>query len=150
VPFATVQQVALVAKDVLDELQLCGYLKTSGATGLHILVPLIPNRFSHDRVRLIAAAIAKLIVDRRPDIATIERLIRDRKGKVYVDFGQNGRGRTLASVYSPRALPTAPVSTPLRWDELESNLDPRHFTLEAVLKRVKKLGDLFESAVWDR
>jgi bifunctional non-homologous end joining protein LigD len=150
VPFATVQQVALVAKDVLDELQLCGYLKTSGATGLHILVPLIPNMFSHDRVRLIAAAIAKLIVDRRPDIATIERLIRDREGKVYLDFGQNGRGRTLASVYSPRALPTAPVSTPLRWDELESNLDPRHFTMQAVLKRLKKFGDLFESALWDR
>lgn len=83
-------------------------------------------------------------------VATIERLIRDRKGKVYVDFGQNGRGRTLASVYSPRALPMAPVSTPLRWDELENNLDPRHFTLEAVLKRVKKLGDLFESALSDR
>src|SRR5262245_2428924 len=73
--FTTVQQVALVAKQVLDELQLRGYLKTSGATGLHILVPLIPNTFSHDRVRLIAAAIAKLIVDRRPDIATIERMI---------------------------------------------------------------------------
>jgi bifunctional non-homologous end joining protein LigD len=80
VPFSTVQQVALVAKEVLDELQLRGYIKTSGATGLHILLPLIANTFSHDRVRLIAAAIAKMIADRRPDIATVERLTRDREG----------------------------------------------------------------------
>jgi bifunctional non-homologous end joining protein LigD len=108
VPFVTVQQVALTTKAVLDELQLCSYVKTSGATGLHIFVPLLANRFSHDQVGLIAAAIAKMVVDRGPDIATVESLIRDRKGKVYVAFGQNGRGRTIASVYSPRARPGAP------------------------------------------
>jgi bifunctional non-homologous end joining protein LigD len=149
VPFSTVQQVALVAKDVLDELQLRGYLKTSGATGLHIVVPLIPNRFSHDRVRLIAAAIAKLIVDRRPDIATVERLVRDRKGKVYVDFGQNGPGRTMASVYSPRARPGAPVSTPLRWEELQRATNPDAFTMRTIFERLDRVGDLFATMKQD-
>jgi bifunctional non-homologous end joining protein LigD len=87
---------------VLDELQLRSYVKTSGATGLHIFVPLLANRFSHDQVRLVAAAVAKMVVDRRPDIATVEHLVRNRKGMVYVDFGQNGRGRTIASVFASR------------------------------------------------
>src|SRR5262249_13210642 len=81
--------------------------------------------FTHDQIRLFAAAIAKAVADKRPDIATFERLIRNRTGKVYIDYTQNGRGRTLASVYSPRAGRGAPVSTPVRWDELESDLDPR-------------------------
>ena len=97
----------------------------------------------HDRVRLIAAAIAKLIVDRRPDIATIERMIRDRNGKVYVDFGQNGRGRTMASVYSPRARPRAPVATPLRWEELNGPIDPEAFTIRTIFKRLERMDDLF-------
>ena len=143
VSFATVQQVALVAKDVLDELELRSYVKTSGATGLHILVPLIRNRFSHDRVKLMAAAIAKMVVDRRPDIATVERLVRDRNGKVYMDFGQNGRGRTIASVYSPRALDGAPVSTPLRWQELHRSTDPHAFTMRTIFERLDGVGDLF-------
>jgi bifunctional non-homologous end joining protein LigD len=143
VPFAKVQQVALVVKEVLDELELHSYVKTSGATGLHILVPLLANRFSHDQVRLIAAAIAKMIVDRRPDIATFERLVRDRNGKVYVDFGQNGRGRTIACVYSPRARPVAPVSTPLKWDELRQPIDPLAFTMRTIFERLERVGDLW-------
>src|SRR5262249_39796175 len=123
---------------------------TSGASGLHIYVPVIEKTFTHDQVRLFAAAIAKAGADKRPDIATFERLIRDRTGKVYIDYTQNGRARTLASVYSPRARRGAPVSTPLRWGQPESGLDPRQFTMDAVLKRVKKYGDLFESVLWDQ
>jgi bifunctional non-homologous end joining protein LigD len=96
-------------------------------------------------VRLFAAGIAKAAADRHPEMMTIERLIRNRARTVYIDFTQNGRGRTLASVYSPRARRGAPVSTPLRWDELESDINPRQFTMDAVLKR-----DLFESVLWDR
>jgi bifunctional non-homologous end joining protein LigD len=143
VPFSTVQQVALVTKAVLDELQLRSYVKTSGATGLHIFVPLLTNRFTHDQVRLIAAAIAKMVVDRRPDIATVAPRVRARNGRVYVDFGQNGRGRTIASVYSPRARPGAPVSTPLIWEEVLRPLDPTTFTMKTVLKRIDRLGDLW-------
>jgi bifunctional non-homologous end joining protein LigD len=99
---------------------------------------------------MFATAIAKAVADRHPEAATIKRLIRDRKGRVYIDYTQNGRARTLASAYSPRALPGAPVSTPLRWDEVEYGLDPRQFTMEAALKRVKKFGNLFESVLWDR
>jgi bifunctional non-homologous end joining protein LigD len=142
-PFATVQQVALTAKAVLDELQLRSYIKTSGATGLHIFVPLLANRFTHDQVRLVAAAIAKMVVDRRPDIATVERLVRDRNSKVYVDFGQNGRGRTVASVYSPRACRTAPVSTPLKWAELDEPIDPLAFSIRTVFERLERVGDLW-------
>jgi bifunctional non-homologous end joining protein LigD len=147
VPFATVQQVALITKMVLDELQLRSYVKTSGATGLHIFVPLLANRFSHDQVRLVAAAIAKMVVDRRPDIATVEPQLRDRKGRVYVDFGQNGRGRTIASVYSPRARPGAPVSAPLKWEELQQQIDPLAFTIGTLLKRVERVGDLWVN-IW--
>jgi bifunctional non-homologous end joining protein LigD len=135
---------------LVDDLALRSYVKTSGASGLHIYVPLIENTFTHDQVRLFGAGIAKAVADRRPDMATIERLIRNRTGKVYIDYTQNGRARTLASVYSPRARAGAPVSSPLRWDELQSEIDPRQFTMDTVLKRVKKFGDLFESVLWDR
>ena len=127
----------------MDELQLLSYIKTSGATGLHIFVPLLANCFSHDQVRLIAAAIAKMVVDRRPDLATVEPRIHNRKGKVYVDFGQNGRGRTIASVYSPRARPLAPVSMPLKWEELQRPIDSTTFTMKTVLERLDRVGDLW-------
>jgi bifunctional non-homologous end joining protein LigD len=147
VAFASVQQVALVTKAVLDELQLRSYVKTSGATGLHIVVPLLANRFTHEQVRLVAAAIAKMVVDRRPHIATVGRRVNDRIGKVYVDFGQNGRGRTIASVYSPRARPKAPVSTPLKWEELGRPADPMAFTMRTVFKRLERVGDPW-STMW--
>jgi bifunctional non-homologous end joining protein LigD len=150
VVFATVQEVALVTKAVLDELQLRSYIKTSGATGLHILVPLLANMFYHERVRLIAAAVAKMVVDRRPDIATVEPHVRARKGKVYVDFGQNGRSRTIASVYSPRARPGAPVSMPLKWEELERPIDPMAFTMRTAFKRLERVGDLWAKMWNDR
>jgi bifunctional non-homologous end joining protein LigD len=94
VPFAAVQRVALFVKSMLDELALRSYVKTSGASGLHIYIPLIEKRFTYDQVRLFAAGIAKAAADRHPEMMTIERLIRNRTGKVYIDFSQNGRGRT--------------------------------------------------------
>ena len=108
------------------------------------------NGFSHDRVRLIAAAIAKMVVDRRPDIATVDLLIRDRNGRVYLDFGQNGRGRTMACVYSSRAQEGARVSTPLRWEELRQPIDPGVFTMTTIFKRLDRFGDLFKAIASDR
>jgi bifunctional non-homologous end joining protein LigD len=87
---------------------------------------------------------------RRPDIASVERLVRDRNGKVYVDFGQNGRGRTIASVYSPRSRAGAPVSTPIRWEELHHPIDPLAFTIRTIFERLENVGDLFATISQDR
>ena len=93
----------------------------------------------------------KSMTKRIPEIATIERVVRKRKpDAVYVDFLQNVRGKTVASVYSPRARRGAPVSTPLKWEEFKKPIDPRKFTIESIFKRIDKYGDLFEPALSDR
>jgi len=150
-PFATVQNVALVVKSVLDELGLRGYPKTSGATGIHVFLPVLEKRFTYEDVRVFAGAIASIVVARLPEYATIERVVRRRKPhEVYVDFLQNIRGKTVASVYSVRPRPGAPVSAPLRWEEFERPIDPNAFTIKTIFKRLDRYGDLFEKALTDR
>jgi bifunctional non-homologous end joining protein LigD len=150
-PFATVQQVAVILKSILDELGLRGYPKTSGASGIHIHLPVLENTFTYEDVRVFAGAIASIIVQRLPEYATIERVVRRRKPhEVYVDYLQNIRGKTVASVYSPRPRPGAPVSTPLKWEEFKRPIDPNAFTIKTIFKRLDKYGDLFEKALMDR
>jgi bifunctional non-homologous end joining protein LigD len=150
-PFSTVQEVALVLKETLDELGLRSYPKTSGASGIHVHLPVLENTFTYEDVRIFAEAIASIVVKRSPEYATIERVVRKRKShEVYVDYLQNIRGKTVASVYSPRPRPRAPVSTPLKWEELKRPVDPMEFTIKTVFKRLNKLGDLFEKALTDR
>jgi len=150
-PYADVQQVALVLKGILDELHLRGYPKTSGASGIHVYLPILENRFTYDDVRIFAEAVARVVVQQLPDIATVERVVRKRKtGSVYVDYLQNVKGKTVASVYSPRAVPGACVSTPLKWSEFSKPLDPRDYTIVSVFDRLKKHGDLFEPVLTDR
>jgi bifunctional non-homologous end joining protein LigD len=150
-PFATVQKVALVVRDVLDELGLRAYPKTSGASGIHVHLPLLENTFTYEDVRVFAGAIASIVAQRLPKLATIERVVRRRKAhEVYIDFLQNIRGKTVASVYSPRPRPGAPVSTPLKWQELERPIDPREFTIKTIFKRLENYGELFEAALSDR
>ena len=150
-PFATVQNVALVLKSVLDELGLRGYPKTSGATGIHVFLPVLEKRFTYEDVRVFAGAIASIVVARLPEYATIERVVRRRKPhEVYVDFLQNIRGKTVASVYSVRPRPGAPVSAPLRWEEFDLPIDPKAFTIKTIFKRLDRYGDLFEKALTDR
>src|SRR5215510_4728158 len=150
-PFSTVQNVALVLKGVLDELGLRGYPKTSGASGIHVHLPVLENTFTYEDVRVFAGAIASIIVQRLPEYATIERVVRRRKPhEVYVDYLQNIRGKTVASVYSPRPRPGAPVSTPLKWEEFKRPIDPKVFTIKTIFKRLDKYGDLFEKALTDR
>ena len=150
-PFPTVQQVAIVLKGVLDELGLRGYPKTSGATGIHVHLPVLENKFTYEDVRVFAQAIASIVVQRIPEYATIERVVRRRKAhEVYVDYLQNIRGKTVASVYSPRPRPGAPVSTPLKWEEFKKPIDPNAFTIKTVFKRLDKYGDLFEKSLTDR
>jgi bifunctional non-homologous end joining protein LigD len=136
---------------VLDELNLRAYPKTSGACGIHVFLPILENTFTYEDVRVFAQAVASIIVQRLPETATIERVVRKRsKHEVYVDFLQNVKGKTVASVYSPRAEPGAPVSTPLRWEEFRKPLDPKDYTIQNIFKRIDKYGDLFGPVLTDR
>jgi bifunctional non-homologous end joining protein LigD len=147
-PWSSVREIALVVKGVMDELDLPSFPKTSGATGLHIQVPLRPElRFPE--VRRFAKALAQE-VERRiddQDIATTTWKVADRRG-VFVDYGQNARDRTIASAYSIRPTKDARASAPLRWEEVAKS-EPEAFTLETMRARVKKVGDL-NAGMWRR
>jgi len=141
--FARVIEVAHAVKVVLDTLRLRAVPKTSGASGMHVVLPL-PRNVPNDGARTIAEIVATTVAERYPKIATIERSVRLRpRGTIYVDFLQNIRGRTVAGVYSARAQPTPTVSAPLRWDEVDDRLDPTHFTIDTMLERLSKVGDLW-------
>jgi bifunctional non-homologous end joining protein LigD len=146
-PFRRVVEVALAVKEALDRLRMHAVPKTSGASGLHIAVPL-PPRVPNDGARMVAELVATMVAERHPTIATVERWVKARPaGAVYVDFLQNIRGKTVAGVYSVRAQPRATVSTPLAWDEVNEDLDPAAFTMDTVLPRIEAVGDLWASGM---
>jgi bifunctional non-homologous end joining protein LigD len=132
--------IALVVREVLDELELPSYPKTSGSTGLHILTPMKPE-LPFPEVRRFAKAVAEEVERRVGDqrVATTTWRVADRKG-VFVDYGQNARDRTIASAYSLRPTPDARASAPLRWEEVP-DVDPAAFTLETMRERVEQVGD---------
>jgi len=138
---------ARTLKDILDEIGLTGFPKTSGQSGLHVLVPLGGDRRtgagrqSHTTSRALADLLGTLLVKRHPDIATMERVVSKRGPKVYVDTGQTGPTRAIVAPYSVRAVPGARVSTPITWKEVDHHLDPSAFTIATVPKRVAKIGD---------
>jgi DNA ligase D len=147
-PWEFVREVAVVVRDVMDDLGLASYPKTSGATGMHILAPIRPE-LAFPEVRRFAKALAEE-VERRvgdQDVATTTWRVADRSG-VFVDFGQNARDRTIASAYSVRPMPDARVSAPLRWDEVP-RCDPARFTVTTMPKRLEKVGDL-TAGMWRR
>jgi bifunctional non-homologous end joining protein LigD len=143
--FEEVIEVAELVKQTLDLLELASYPKTSGSRGIHILVP-IARRHAWDEVREFAGIVAGALARAHAGLVTTEWARNKRKG-VLVDANQNRPGATNASVYSVRPRAGAPVSTPLRWDEVVPGLDPTSFTMDAVLDRVAKQGDLFEGAL---
>ncbi|HSO40560.1 MAG TPA: hypothetical protein VLT33_48870, partial [Labilithrix sp.] len=124
----------------LDVLGLPSFPKTSGQSGLHVLVPLGEGQ-SFETARALAELLGKLLVEELPEIATMERVVARRGARVYVDTGQTGQTRAIVSPYSVRAVPGATVSTPLHWDEVDRDLEPRRFTLKTVPARLAKLGD---------
>jgi bifunctional non-homologous end joining protein LigD len=140
VRFARVVDVARWIADELDALGAPSVVKTSGATGLHVYVPLAPGT-SYRSARIFSQLIATVIADRHPDVATTERSVDRRGRRVYIDFLQNSRGKTLATAYSARASGWAGVSTPLDWSEVTPALDPRHFTLRTIDARLAEVGD---------
>ena len=143
-----VRQIALVVRDVMDELGLASFPKTSGATGLHIHAPIKPELVFPD-VRRFAKALAEEVERRVGDqaVATTTWRVADRVG-VFVDFGHNARDRTIASAYSIRPMPDARASAPLAWDEVPT-VEPSAFTLETLPARVAKVGDLTRG-IWRR
>jgi bifunctional non-homologous end joining protein LigD len=143
--FEEVIEVARLVKATLDLLELESFPKTSGSRGIHVLVP-IARRHSFEEVREFAGVVAGALARAHPGLATTEWAKEKRRG-VLVDANQNGPGRTNASVYSVRPRAGAPVSTPLRWEEVVSGLDPASFTMDAVLDRVSRYGDLAAGAL---
>jgi bifunctional non-homologous end joining protein LigD len=139
--FAETVEVALLVKEALDLAGLASFPKTTGSRGIHVLVP-IARRHSHADAREFAGIVAGAIVRSHPGLATTEWTKAKRKG-VLIDANQNGPGRTTASVYSVRPRAEALVSTPLRWDEVGPALDPASLTMDVVLDRVAREGDLF-------
>ena len=141
VGFAETVQVALLVKQALDAFGLVGFPKTSSAEGMHVLVP-IERRYTYDDTRQFVEIVAGAIARTNRGLATTEWTKSKRRG-VLIDANQNGEGKTIASVYSVRPRAGAPVSAPLRWDEVNDKLDPLSFTMDAVRERIRKHGDLF-------
>jgi bifunctional non-homologous end joining protein LigD len=142
--FDKVLDVARWVRDELASLGVPGFPKTSGASGLHVYVPLPPHT-SYESGQLFCQVVATIVATRHPKVATVERMVARRpRGTVYVDFLQNILGKTLATAYSARASDYAGVSTPLTWKEVDGKVNPRDFTIRTAPARFSKAGDLWE------
>ncbi|TML32621.1 MAG: DNA ligase D, partial [Actinobacteria bacterium] len=148
VGFRETVQVALLVKEALDALGLVSFCKTSGADGIHVLVP-VERRHTYDDTRQFAEIVAGALAATHRGLVTTEWTKSKRRG-VLIDANQNGEGKTIASVYSVRPKEGAPVSTPLRWEEVDESLDPGTFTMDVVRKRIADHGDLFEGVLKTR
>ncbi|HXF94658.1 MAG TPA: DNA ligase D [Gemmatimonadales bacterium] len=138
-PFPAVVRVARTLKELCDDIGLPAYVKTSGSTGLHVLIPL-GRQCTYEQSRKLGGLLARLVAQALPKIATITRQVHKRGGKVYLDYVQNGHGRLIVAPFSVRPLPGAPVSMPLSWREVAPGLDIRKFTIKNAPGRMRKLG----------
>jgi bifunctional non-homologous end joining protein LigD len=144
-PWENVLRVALVCKEVLDELGLPAFPKTSGSSGIHIYVPLKP-KLAFGKVAAVAEALAAEVAQRAPRIATVQRSLAKReKQQVYVDAMQNARGKTIASPYSARAKPGATISMPLTWKQIDKGVKIADFTIQNAPKLLEKQGDAWQN-----
>jgi bifunctional non-homologous end joining protein LigD len=141
-PWSHLVQVARALRALLEALKLESCVKTSGKRGVHVVVPIAPGP-THAQATRFAEQVARAVAKVLPDIASVERMKEKRGGKLYVDYGQNGEGRTIVCPYTIRARDGAVVSTPIEWEELDDSLDPRVFTVRTVLERIRKKGDLY-------
>lgn len=130
-------------KEILDGLNIKGYLKTSGGKGLHIFIP-VQNKYTYDQTRDFSQIISQAVHDALPDITSLERMPKKREGKVYLDFLQNGKGKTMACAYSLRPREGATASTPLDWNELDDDFDVKNYNIKTLPERVQKKGDLWK------
>jgi bifunctional non-homologous end joining protein LigD len=140
--------VALWLKDLLDSMSLSSFVKTTGKTGLHIYVPIL-RQFDYATVRASAETIGKFLLGAHPRDITMQWIVEKRTGKIFFDHNQNTRGKTLASIYSPRPSPQAAVSMPVRWDELR-DIYPPDFTILTAPERLRKTGDLWANILQEK
>jgi bifunctional non-homologous end joining protein LigD len=145
-PFSDVVKIARALGRLLRGIGIEPSLKTSGSTGLHVCIPLKPG-YTYDQSRMFCETVARVVVREHPDVATVDRAVSRRAGKVYVDFLQNRREQTVVPPYVIRPVEAASVSMPLAWDELEGDLKISDFTLLTAPARVEKIGDLFRTAL---
>jgi bifunctional non-homologous end joining protein LigD len=139
-PFSKVLDVARWVREELDALKAPGFAKTSGSGGLHIYVPMPPET-PYDAGLLFCQIVATMVAKKHPKLATVERALKARGARIYVDYLQNVLGKTLASAYSPRANDFAGVSAPVSWDEIDEGVTPKDFTLRNFAKRMEQAGD---------
>jgi bifunctional non-homologous end joining protein LigD len=145
--FDHVIETALVIKDILDKAGVVSYPKTSGATGIHIYVPL-GAKYTYDQAKEFAHIVAQLAQAQLPDITSLERSLAKRgKKHLYIDYLQNRKGQTLSCAYSLRPKPDATVSTPLEWKEVKTGLHPSNFNFKNIQQRIEKKGDLFSGVL---
>ena len=140
--FNHVIETALVTKEVLDNMKVKSYVKTSGSTGIHIYIPL-GAKYDYDQCQLFGKVIATQVHHILPDTTSIERMVKKRDGKLYIDYLQNRPKATLAAPYSLRPKPGAPVSMPLHWEEVKKGLKMTDFTIHNAMERIKSEGDIF-------
>jgi bifunctional non-homologous end joining protein LigD len=139
-PIAHAVELALSLRSLLTDLGLVGFPKTSGQSGLHVLVPMGPG-VTFPTARALVELIGRLLEKRHPKIGTMERRINQRAQRVYIDTGQTGRSRTIVAPYSVRAHKGATVSTPLEWDEVGATLSPTRWSMLSVPARIEEMGD---------
>lgn len=144
--FDQVIQAACITREILDEIEVPCYAKTSGSTGIHIYIPLAA-KYTYDQSQMFAKIIVSLLHQRTPEFTSLERMVANRKGKMYLDFLQNRPGATIAGPYSLRPKPGATVSMPLDWDELKPGLKMKDFTIFNAVERLKETGDLFRGVL---
>jgi bifunctional non-homologous end joining protein LigD len=140
--FAQVKRVARILKSILDKAGAESFCKTSGATGLHIFIP-TGMRYPYEIIRDFAYTIAMLTNKKIPEITSMDKKKAAKEHKIFIDYLQNNRGKAIASVYSVRDFPGAPVSTPVAWEEIKDDLNPYDFNIFTVPERLKKSGDLY-------
>jgi bifunctional non-homologous end joining protein LigD len=138
--FPSVVEAVLAAKEFLDEIAIPAFCKTSGATGLHVYIPLAPG-FSYEQARELAHLVCLVVNRRNPDLTSLERTPAKRGGRIYLDYLQNREGATMAAPYAVRPRDGAPVSTPLEWKEVTAKLDPLDFNIRTVPERMARKGD---------
>ncbi|MFC4776129.1 non-homologous end-joining DNA ligase [Paenibacillus sp. GCM10023252] len=144
-----IMEAAALVGDLLDSLHIHSIPKTSGATGVQIIVP-IERRYTFDELRLLGQFVGDYLSRAYPKLFTIERLTKNRGNLIYVDYLQHYRGKTISAAYTPRARPGAPVSTPLTWDEVRSGPNIKDYNLLTIADRLAARGDLLAGAIPQR
>ncbi len=149
-PMAHMANIARTIERICQRAALPTVIKTSGGSGLHLLIPL-GGQLSHEQATSLGELLARIVAKKLPDIATIQRAIELREGRVYLDYLQNGFGKTIAAPFCARPHPGAPVSMPLRWTEVKNNLDPQRFNVTNAAQRLRKLNaDLCQAALGEQ